>query len=369
MRIEVDRTVAASPAEIFRLLCDPNGHVAIDASGMLLAAEGEPVQAVGDQFVVHMDREALNDLPLGRYDVTVTITRFSPDELIEWTVVGRIRPPIGHVYGYRLAPVADGTVVTSYYDWSNADPTWRDAGIFPVLSEQALRATLGILARTVEQRRPAGFDLAMTDRLLATTRSVRRRLDLTRPVDPQVVLDCLRLAVQAPTASNGQQWRWVVVTDPAVRAQLADLYRSGGADYLRHQAARGLQGQMGRVFDSAAYLADHLHEVPVLVVPCIAGTPTGTSTVELASFYGSILPAAWSFMLALRARGLGAAWTTFHLVHERRAAELLDLPDDVTQVALLPVAHTVGTEFRPAHRPPVEGIVHWDHWGRTAPPS
>ena len=153
-RMEVSRLIEATPAEVFRVLTDPQGHVAIDSSGMLLDAEGSRVGAEGDTFVVHMDREALNDYPLGRYDVTVTITRFVPDEEIAWTIVGQIEPQIGHVYGYRLAPAADGTVVTSYYDWSTIDPVWRKAGIFPVLSEGALRATLGILARAVERGYP-----------------------------------------------------------------------------------------------------------------------------------------------------------------------------------------------------------------------
>ena len=148
-RLEVRRTIDADPATIFRLLCDPHGHVAIDSSGMLMAATGAPVAGVGDTFVVHMDREALNDYPMGRYDVTVTITTFVPDREIAWAIVGQIRPPIGHIYGYTLEPVDDGTLVTSYYDWSSIDPVWREAGIFPVISEGALRATLGILARTV----------------------------------------------------------------------------------------------------------------------------------------------------------------------------------------------------------------------------
>ena len=149
-RLEVQRMIEAEPAAIFRVLCDPQGHVAIDSSGMLMDATGEPVAAVGDTFVVHMDREALNDYPLGRYDVTVTITALVPDREIAWKVTGRIRPQIGHVYGYRLEPAGDaGTLVTSYYDWSSIDPHWRDAGIFPVIPEGALRATLGILARTV----------------------------------------------------------------------------------------------------------------------------------------------------------------------------------------------------------------------------
>ena len=148
-RLEVQRAIAAVPATIFRVVSDPHGHVAIDSSGMLMDATGEPVAAVGDTFVVHMDREALNDYPMGHYDVTVTITTFEADREIAWTIVGQVRPPIGHTYGYTLVPVGDGTLVTSYYDWSSIDPVWREAGIFPVISEGALRATLGILARTV----------------------------------------------------------------------------------------------------------------------------------------------------------------------------------------------------------------------------
>ncbi|OBG71459.1 MULTISPECIES: SRPBCC family protein [unclassified Mycobacterium] len=159
-RIEIDRTIAAPAAAVFAVLCDPQGHVAIDASGMLQDADGDPVTAVGDSFVVHMDREALNDFPeMGRYDVTVRIEEFEPDRLIAWTILGRIRPQIGHVYGYRLRP-DDGdesrTVVTSFYDWSRIDQQWRDAGIFPVVPESALRATLGILDRTVRRGYPRG---------------------------------------------------------------------------------------------------------------------------------------------------------------------------------------------------------------------
>jgi hypothetical protein len=153
-RIEVQRTIAADPASVFRVLRDPQGHVAIDGSGMLMDATGEPAGAVGDTFVVHMDREALNDYPLGEYDVEVHITTFDPDREIAWKVVGVVKPPIGHVYGYRLEPTDGGTLVTSYYDWSEIDPQWREADIFPVVPESALRATLGILARTVARGYP-----------------------------------------------------------------------------------------------------------------------------------------------------------------------------------------------------------------------
>jgi len=148
-RMEVQRTIEAPPAAIFEVLADPQGHVTIDSSGMLLDATGDPVTAVGDRFVVHMDREALNDYPMGKYDVTVIITAFEPDREIAWTIDGQLQPPIGHVYGYTLEPTDDGTLVTSYYDWSDIHPQWREANIFPIIPETALRATLGILARTV----------------------------------------------------------------------------------------------------------------------------------------------------------------------------------------------------------------------------
>jgi Polyketide cyclase / dehydrase and lipid transport len=157
-RIEVQRTIAATPAEVFAVVCDPQGHVAIDASGMLQDAEGDPVKAAGDTFVVHMDRESLNDFPeMGKYDVTVSILAFEPERLISWTVLGPIRPQVGHVYGYGLEPTADGqTVVTSFYDWSNIDEKYRAPGFFPIIPESALRATLGILDRTVRRGYPRG---------------------------------------------------------------------------------------------------------------------------------------------------------------------------------------------------------------------
>jgi hypothetical protein len=148
-RFEVPRLIGAEPAAIFAVLCDPEGHVTIDSSGMLQSATGEPVTKVGDTFVVHMDRESFNDYPLGKYDVTVEIVTFAHDREIAWKVLGQLRPQIGHVYGYRLQPTEGGTMVISYYDWSEIDPVWRDANIFPVIPEAALRATLGILARTV----------------------------------------------------------------------------------------------------------------------------------------------------------------------------------------------------------------------------
>lgn len=216
----------------------------------------------------------------------------------------------------------------------------------------------------------APFNTAETDRLLTTTRAVRKRLDLERPVPREIITECIRLSQQAPTGSNSQSWRWVVVTDPELRRRLGELYRAGGAEYLRAAGERlaGADPQLGRVIDSASWLAEHIEEVPVHVIPCVKGRPPdGTPVVALAGLYGSIFPAVWSFQLALRSRGLGSCLTTFHLAREREAAELLGIPEDVLQVGLLPVAWTRGTEFRPAARPPVERIIHWDRWGNKLP--
>ncbi|MTD59555.1 nitroreductase family protein [Amycolatopsis pithecellobii] len=208
------------------------------------------------------------------------------------------------------------------------------------------------------------FDLSQTDRLLSTTRSVRKRLDPARPVPAEVILDCLRLAVQAPTGGNGQAWRWVVVTDAAKRRELARLYRESGRDYLQSANDQASHPQTRRVYESALVLADSLADIPVHVIPCIEGRVENTPNVASASHFGSIIPAAWSFMLALRSRGLGSAWTTLHLSKEEEVASLLGIPyESVTQVALLPVAYTTGGDFRPAARPPVENVTYWDDWG------
>jgi nitroreductase len=215
----------------------------------------------------------------------------------------------------------------------------------------------------------AGFDLAETDRLLTTTRAVRKRLDLERPVERQVVLDCLRVATQAPSGGNTQPWRWLVVDDPEVRAGLADMYRAGYGPYIEMQKAAVVAAggdENNAILRSSDYLAEHLHEVPVHVIPCLLSRlPERPTTADTAGFYGSILPAVWSFMLALRSRGLGSAYTTLHLQHEREAAELLGVPDTVTMVALLPVAHVSG-DFRPADRKPIENVTYWNAWKRRA---
>ncbi|MFN0092023.1 MAG: nitroreductase family protein [Acidimicrobiales bacterium] len=208
----------------------------------------------------------------------------------------------------------------------------------------------------------SGFDLAQVDKLLTTTRAVRKRLDFDRPVPDEVLLECLRLAIQAPTGSNTQNWRWLIVRDQAKKEELTRLYNEAGGDYLRGRARTEEAGtQMGRVFDSAAYLADNMAKAPVFVIPCVLGRP-GEKGWDAAGLYGSIVPAIWSFQLALRSRGLGTCYTTLHLQREREAAALLGIPDNVLQAALLPVAYTAGTEFQPARRRPVEEITYLDAW-------
>jgi nitroreductase len=209
------------------------------------------------------------------------------------------------------------------------------------------------------------IDLANADLLLSTTRSVRKRLDFDRPVEREVLLECLQLAVQAPTASNGQTWRWMVVTDAELRLKIADYYREAALPYLRGSQAAAVEegGQDKRVFDSALYLAENLEKAPAFVIPCLAedlGKADQTGTIVA---LGSIVQAAWSFQLALRARGLGSTWTTLHLRHAGEVADLLGIPEGVTQVSLIPVAYTKGTDFKPAERAPVSEITHWDRWG------
>jgi nitroreductase len=207
------------------------------------------------------------------------------------------------------------------------------------------------------------MEISSVDELLSTTRAVRKRLDLSRPVEREVILECLRLAVQAPTASNNQDWRWVVVTDAGKRAAIAEIYNSVGAEYLAQKADTATDPRARRVYESATALTSTLAEVPVYVIPCIEKHIDGLPLVAAASAWASILPAAWSFLLALRSRGLGSVWTTLHLAKEQEVAELLGIPDTVTQVALFPVAYTIGTDFKPANRPPVEDITSWNTWG------
>jgi nitroreductase len=206
--------------------------------------------------------------------------------------------------------------------------------------------------------------LALTpDELLSTTRAVRRRLDLKRPVDPALLEECVRLAVQAPTSTNAQNWHFLIVTDKDRRAALSEIYLRSWIPYNGGRTPditppSETSGEAG-----SRHLAAHLHEVPVHVIPCITGRPEGLAPADLAWFYGSIIQAGWSFQLAARARGLGSVWTTHHLDYEREAAEVLGIPfDEVTQVALLPVAHTIGTDFKPAGRNPLATVLHWETW-------
>jgi nitroreductase len=212
-------------------------------------------------------------------------------------------------------------------------------------------------------------DLATVDRLLTTTRSVRKRLDLTKPVEPEVIEKAIEIALQAPTGSNNQNWHFVVVTDPEKKKAIADLYRKGADQYANNPRPEYGKDdprtkQRERVYESAGYLYAHLHEVPALVISCIEGRVEKEAQVRQASLYGSILPAAWSFMLALRARGVGSAWTTLHLIHEKDAAKVLGIPDTVTQAVLMPVAYYKGTDFKPAKRLPARERTHWNTWGQ-----
>lgn len=219
------------------------------------------------------------------------------------------------------------------------------------------------------------MDLQTVDKLLTTTRSVRIRLDLRRPVPPHVIQECIEIAIQAPSGSNRQGWHFMVVTDAQKRAAIGEYYRESFMRYLRgggpaapvaaaQEDPRAARAR--KVRDSALYLAEHMGEVPVLVIPCLEGridSEAGLSMSAQAGFWGSILPATWSLMLALRARGLGAAWTTLHLAYAQEIGTLLGIPENVTQAALLPVAYFTGEDFQPAARIPGRERTYWDRWG------
>lgn len=212
------------------------------------------------------------------------------------------------------------------------------------------------------------------DELLTTTRAVRKRLDLDREVPPELIHECIDLAIQAPTGGNAQGWRWIVVTDAEKKKKLADWYRDawmtvygrGGRDQMTAGLEPERAVQQGRVYDSADFLANNLEKVPVHVIPCVLGKlGEGTPSWMSASFLGSIIPAVWSFQLAARSRGLGTSYTTLHLAHEAEAAAMLGIPDTVTQVALIPLAYTKGTKFKPAERRPASEITYWNDWKAT----
>ncbi|MFN8439763.1 MAG: nitroreductase family protein [Caldilineaceae bacterium] len=215
--------------------------------------------------------------------------------------------------------------------------------------------------------------LEITDHLLTTTRSVRKRLDFSRPVEPEIIQRCIEIAIQAPSGSNRQGWHFMIVSDAAKKKAIGDLYLKSFLDYARQSARAAADTRehaptadtQKKVAESAMYLARHMHEAPLLVIPCIEGRTDKLSSPMAAGLYGSILPAAWSLMLALRARGLGSAWTTLHLVYEKEAAEILGIPEHITQAALLPVAYFTGEDFKAAERIPATEITYWDGWGQT----
>ncbi len=218
------------------------------------------------------------------------------------------------------------------------------------------------------------MDLSTVDHLLTTTRSVRKRLDFERPVEPEVIQECLDIAIQAPSGSNRQGWRFMVITDPGKRAQLGELYKKSFKLYAEYQQQNTPNyaeddpraTQVSKVFKSAFYLARNMHKAPVHIIPCIEGhlQPTDDLLTQ-ASRFGSILPATWSLMLALRSRGLGASWTTLHLRYEQESAKILGIPAGVIQAALLPVAYYTGDDFNPAKRVPARELTYWDSWGQV----
>ena len=213
------------------------------------------------------------------------------------------------------------------------------------------------------------------DEVLTTTRSVRLRLDFDSPIEPEVITECLEIALQAPTASNSQQWQWVVVTDPDKIAAIADLYERGYnmlVDARANEPPRWQEGdsraeQLEKVSRSATYLAAEMHRCPALLLACISGRVEDAGPMAQAATYGSIIPGAWSFMLAARARGIGMAWTTIHLRYEAETAAILGIPEDVTQAVLFPMAYFIGESFKPAPRVPLDEVVHWNQWGQRTP--
>ncbi|MBB5783888.1 nitroreductase family protein [Nonomuraea jabiensis] len=208
------------------------------------------------------------------------------------------------------------------------------------------------------------------DELLTTTRSVRKRLDLTRPVPLELVRECLEIALQAPSGGNRQAWHWMVVTDPELRKAVGSYYERSHQAYFESGSSAGAlfqddpvrAAQQRRVGESSLYLAEHMGDVPVLVIGCIAVGDGGLPPGNQAGLWGSLLPAAWSYMLAARARGLGTAWTTLHLAYESEVAELLGIPGDVRQGVLIPTAYYLGETFAPAKRQPLDEVLHVDRW-------
>ena len=215
------------------------------------------------------------------------------------------------------------------------------------------------------------LDVGMCDKLLTTTRSIRKRLDLTRSVPPELIEECLEVALQSPSATNTQKWRFVVVSDAQKRAAIAKIYKQAFQEYWAQadEAAQAYgtddaqSAEADRLIDSAVYLSEHLGEVPAHVLFCIEDRIDPGSLFQQSTVFGSILPAAWSFMLAARARGLGCCWTTVHLLHADETAQLLDIPDTVQQAVLLPVAYYTGRDFKVAPRTPAAELTHWDGWG------
>jgi nitroreductase len=273
-------------------------------------------------------------------------------------IFSKVSGPVLFPGGKTLTVASGGSVLINkniIYNNVNAPRRLKDAQLSNLLEGENTMTLIDLTA----------------DQVLTTTRSVRKRLDLTRPVEPEVLRECLEIALQAPSGSNSQQWHFVIVTDPAKKLALADLYRKSFSAYsAKRMEARKNQDTSSpgaatqqRITNSADYLAEHMHEVPVYLIPCITGRLDNLPASQVAGAWGSIIPATWSFMLAARARGLGTAWTTLHLPYEKEAAEVLGIPyEKITQAALIPVAYTLGTNFNPAAREPLDTVLHWDKW-------
>jgi nitroreductase len=214
----------------------------------------------------------------------------------------------------------------------------------------------------VRVRRVPAIDVANADLLLTTTKQVRKRLDLSRPVPRELLLECIDIASHAPMGGNQERNRWMIIDDPAIKAEIAPLYQSVGRPYLA-EGGKDAEGRQARVVESASFLVEHLAEVPAWVIAMrLDRLPEGAPNFEVAGYHGSVAPGVWSFQLAARARGLGSAWTTFHLVYEQQVAEILGIPPTVTQVALLPVAFYTGDAFSPAPRRPAHEITYANRW-------
>jgi nitroreductase len=362
-----NRVAAARDLEVGERLHDavhPHRQVlqaAVGVGGEIVAIDRGFVAVLLDDF----DLLITGVRKRGRYvrtDRLTVVFSFRTDVLLDEERANPTGDPMSH----RLLDVGD--------DVALLDDRSKECAHGSILTQLVARGdadAAGARGWVMASAPASDIDLAATDHLLTTTRSVRRRLDFDRPVAPEVLEECFDVAIQAPTGSNSQGWHFVVVDDAETKLALANLYRRGFDEYAsvpqvpRFDADDPRTEQMRGILGSAAYLNTRLHEVPAMVIPCIEGRWEDLTVFHQAGAYGSIFPAVWSLMLALRARGIGSSLTTLHLMHEREAAEILGLPGDLTQVGLLPVGYYTGTTFREAGRIPARARTHWGRWGRA----